>query len=104
MATLAPSDIQQLIDAAVKGAIQGQQKSRQGGSLDGGYFQRVDKFNGKEGTCQEWSFQFKTQVGAASKFTRDKLDEIQKADAEPDYEDIFLKDTEEMADKFGAEL
>ena len=64
MATLTPQNIQALIEAAVKGALEGQKKVRRDGhNLDERYFRRVEKFDGKEGTWKEWSFQFKTQVG-----------------------------------------
>ena len=105
MATLSAQDIQALIEAAVKGAIEGQQKvRREGGSLDERYFRRVEKFDGKEGTWKEWSFQFKTQVGAASKMARDRLDEIQKAGDEPDWDSLFIDDKQEVVDKLGSEL
>ena len=98
-------DIQALIEAAVKGAIEGQQKVRRdGGSLDERHFRRVEKFDGKEGMWKEWSFQFKTQVGAASRYTRNKLDEIQKEGTDPDLDGIFVDDNADMVDKLGAEL
>ena len=45
-----------------------------------------------------------TQVGAASKLARDKLDEIQKAGNEPDWDSIFMDETEEVVDKLGSQL
>ena len=105
MATLTAQDIQALIEAAVKGAIEGQQKVRRdGGSLDERHFRRVEKFDGKEGMWKEWGFQFKTQVGAASRYTRNKLDEIQKEGTDPDLDGIFVDDNADMVDKLGAEL
>ena len=48
MATLTPQDIQALIEAAVKGALEGQQKVRRdGGSLDERYFRRVEQIRWK---------------------------------------------------------
>ena len=72
--------------------------------MDERFFRRVEKFDGEEGAWKEWSFQFKTQVGVASKFTRDKLDEIQKAGGEVDFDSVFVEDKEEIVDKLGAEL
>ena len=92
MATLTAEDIRALIEAAVKGTIEGQKKTgREGGSLDEIFFSRVKKFDGKEGTWNKWSFQFKTQVGVASKFTRDTLDEIQKAGGEVDFDSVLWR-------------
>ena len=64
----------------------------------------MEKFDGKEGTWKEWSFQFKTQVGAASRYTRNKLDEIQKEGTDPDFGGIFVDDDVNIVDKLGAEL
>ena len=69
--------------------------------MDERLFRRVDKFDGMNGTWKEWSFQFKTQVGAASRFARDKFDEIQKAAGDPDWDTIFVADKDEIADKLG---
>ena len=104
MATLTPQDIQQLIEAAVKGTIEGQQKVRRdgGSSLDERYFWRVDEFDGKEDTWKEWSFQFKTQVVAASKVATDRLDDIQRAGADPDWESLFIDAKDEVVDKLEA--
>ena len=105
MATLTAEDIRALIEAAVKGAVEGPKKTgREGGHLDERFFRRVDKFDCKDGTWKEWSSQFKTQVGVASKFTRDKLDVIQKASVNPYFDSLFVEDEEEIVDKFGAEL
>ena len=67
-------------------------------------FRRVEKFDGKEGTWKKWRFQFKTQVLAASRYTRNKLDEIQKEGTDPDWDMVFAEDNEDMVDKMGAEL
>jgi len=43
-------------------------------------------------------------VGAASRYTRNKLDEIQKEGTDPDLDGIFVDDNADMVDKLGAEL
>ena len=53
---------------------------------------------------ERMQLQFKTQVAAASKLTRDRLDEIQKAGADPDWESVFVDDAEAVVDKLGDEL
>ena len=105
MATLTPQDIQALIEAVVKVALEGQQTvRREGGNLDETHFRRVDKFDGKDGTWREWSFQFNTQVGAASTLARSKLDEIQKAGDNPDWDTIFFDDNVDTINKLVSEL
>ena len=74
MATMSAEDVQVLIRAAVKGTLDGQNKSRrEGGRLDGRFFRKAEKFDGKEGMCNQCIFQFKTQVGAANKFAGTSL-------------------------------
>ena len=105
MAVFSPEDIRTMIEAAVKGALQGSRENRQdAGRLDERFFRRVEKFDGAEGRWKEWSFQFKTQLGAASKLTKDRLDDIQKAGVDPDWDSIFVEDDESSVDKLGAEL
>ena len=79
-------DIQQLIEAAVRGALQGQHRNQihhGGGRLDERYFRRVDKFEGCQSHWKEWSFLFKTQVGSANNDIRNRLDEIQLGGKSP---------------------
>ena len=50
MATLTKEELTAMIQAAVKGALEGQKESRQdGGRLDERSFRRVEKFDGTEG-------------------------------------------------------
>ena len=105
MAVFSPEDIRTMIEAAVKGALQGSRENRQdAGRLDERFFRRVEKFDGAEGRWKEWSFQFTSQLGAASKLTRFRLDDIQKAGVDPAWNSIFVEDGELSVDKLGAEL
>ena len=64
------------------------------GKLDERSFRRVEKFDGADGKWKEWSFLFKTQVGAANKMARNLLDEVQKMKSEePDMDTAFVSRT-----------
>ena len=107
MAAVSMDDIQQLIEAAVRGALQGQQRNQVqhgGGRLDERYFRRVDKFEGCQSHWKEWSFLFKTQVDSANNDIRNRLDEIQLGGKSPQWDDIFSDDPQEQVDRWGSEL
>ena len=76
MAMLSAADIQAMIEATVRGALQGQaaagpqqppareeRGAGHGGHLDERHFRRIDKFEGAESKWKEWSFQMKTAIG-----------------------------------------
>jgi hypothetical protein len=101
MATVTMAEIQQLIEAAVKGAIAGGRKER-GASLDERHFRRVDKLDGRN--WKEFAFQYKTAVGSANPKIRNFLEEIQKGGKDPGMDDILLNETLEETARMGAEV
>ncbi len=101
MATVTMAEIQQLIEAAVKGAIAGGRKER-GASLDERHFRRVDKLDGRN--WKEFAFQYKTAVGSANPKIRNFLEEIQKGGKDPGIDDILLNETLEETARMGAEV
>ena len=86
-------DLAALMEAAVKVAMAAVEGKREmSGRLDERHFRRVEKFDGAEGKWKEWSFLFKTQVGAANKMARNLLDEVQKMKSEePDMDTAFVE-------------
>ena len=81
--------------AAVDGS-----REKSSGRLDGRHFRRVEKYDGTVGKWKEWSFRFKTQVGAANKTARNLLDEVQKMKAEDsDIEISFMDYDQDMVVK-----
>jgi hypothetical protein len=104
---ISKEDLAALMEAAVKAAMAAVDGSREksSGRLDERHFRRVEKYDGTEGKWKEWSFLFKTQVGAANKTARSLLDEAQKMKAEdPDMDTAFVEYGQDMVDKVGAEL
>jgi hypothetical protein len=118
MLNVSMAEIELLISAAVKAAIAGAGVGAQGGTGGGGgggerggrlderHFRRVDKLSGQN--WKEFSFQFKTAMGAASSKVREILDDISKAGKDPDFDLIFNDAldtwTGEDIGKYGAEL
>jgi hypothetical protein len=105
---ISKEDLAVLMEAAVKAAMAAVDGSREktSGRLDERHFRRVEKYDGNEAKWKEWSFTFKTQVGAANKTARNLLDEVQKMKSEdPDVETLFVDMVDkDMVDKIGAEL
>ena len=94
-------DLQVLIEASVKAALAGQ-KSAAAGRLDERHFRRMDKLDGKN--WKEFFFQFKTAVGSVNTTMRGYLDEIQKGGKDPDYDTIFVDDTDQDIERGAAEI
>ena len=107
-----------MIEAAVRGALTGQQTAmREGGSGGGGgrdhggvghlderHFRRMEKFDGSESKWKEWSFQLKTSLGAVNPKTRDLLEDIHRHAKDPDWDTLFVDVSEDQVTKIGAEL
>ena len=94
MTTLTAEDVEQPIAQAVQGALAVAHPTRQHrwNSLD-------------EGTLKEWSLQALTQVGAANKSGKDKMQMIHMV-TDPDHNEMFGYDTEEAdtADRVVAKM
>ena len=86
MAMLSAADIQAMIEATVRGALQGQaaagpqqppareeRGAGHGGHLDERHFRRIDKFEGAESKWKERSFQMKTVIGTINPKVRGLL-------------------------------
>jgi hypothetical protein len=102
---ISKEDLAVLMEAAVKAAMAAVDGSREKtGRLDERHFRRVEKFDGAEGKWKEWSFLFKTQVGAANKVARNLLEEAQKMKNEDLDINEFLEYDQDMLDKIGAEM
>ncbi len=99
MAMLSAADIQAMIEAAVRGTLQGQaaavpqqqpahedRGTGQSGHLEERHFRRVDKFDGTESKWKEWSFQMKTALVTINPRVRGLLEEIQKDPKEVDWD------------------
>ncbi len=91
MAMLSAADIQVMIEAAVRGTLQGQaaavpqqpparedRGAGQSGHLDERHVRRVDKFDGVESKWKVWSLQVKTAIATINPKVRGLLEEIQK--------------------------
>jgi hypothetical protein len=111
------ADIETMIGAAVSAAIKASKAEggargggggggEKGGRLDERHFRRVEKLTGPN--WKEFSFQFKTAVGAASGKVREALDDIVMAGKDPNINQIFSDSLEdwqgEEITKYGAEL
>ena len=110
------ADIETMIGAAVRAAVTATAGGgarggaggggEKGGRLDERHFRRVEKLTGPN--WKEFSFQFKTAVGAASGKVREALDDIVMAGKDPNINQIFSDSLEdwqgEEITKYGAEL
>ncbi len=114
---LSAADIQAMIKATGRGALQGQAAAgpqqppaRQergaghGGHLDERHFRRIDKFDGAESKWKEWSFQMKTAIGIINPKMRGLLAEIQKDPKEVDLDLMFGNLNDQQVEQMGAEL
>ena len=113
MAALTAADVEVMINAAVRAALQAATQTGggagaggdKGGHLDERHFRRVDKFNGQN--WKEFSFQFRTAVGAANSRVKRALEEVIRAGKDPDVQLIFsdIPDWQEGdTAKYGSEL
>ena len=106
MAAMTVADLQLLVETAVRAALSARPESGQADRchrLDERHFRRVDKYGGGSG-WKEFSFQFRTAVGAASSKVREVLDEILKAGKDPVWDGIFTEWADEEINKAGSEL
>ena len=116
MAMLSAADIQAMIEATVRGALQGQAAAGpqqppareecgagHGGHLDERHFRRIDKFEGAESKWKEWSFQMKTAIGTINPKVRGLLEEIQKDPTEVDWDLMFGNLNDQQVEQMGAE-
>ena len=114
MATMSAEQIQELIAAAVKGALEGYNGGKGGGGGSGGggktclderHFRRVKVFEGDAKSWKDWVFQFKTQVRSADHCAGSILDKIQAlVSGDPDWDVLFVDEDAPKVDKIGAGL
>ena len=117
MAMLTAADIQAMIEATVRGVMQGQAQAapppqparedrgdRQAGHLDERHFRRIDKFDGAESKWKEWSFQMKTAIATVNPKVRTLLEEIQKDPKGVDWDLMFGTLNDQQVEQMGAEL
>ena len=99
VAMLSAADIQAMIEAAVRGTLQGQaaavpqqpparedRGAGHSGHLDERHFRRIDKFDGADSKWNEWSFQMKAAIATINPKARGLLEEAQKDPKEVDWD------------------